>query len=99
MGLLNQMLDQMCDPDTVTCNIFLREIGVVEGKGREFLEGLVMRLCYRDRYRAAGDVVMVMLAKYIVPEAVIWYTVVRGVCQTKRVQKVVDNCWDEIWRP
>ncbi|XP_066380120.1 pentatricopeptide repeat-containing protein At4g20090-like [Miscanthus floridulus] len=99
MDLLNQMLDQMCDPDTVTCNIFLREIGVVEGKGREFLEGLVMRLCYRDRYRAAGDVVMVMLAKYIVPEAVIWYTVVRGVCQTKRVQKVVDNCWDEIWRP
>jgi pentatricopeptide repeat protein len=29
MDLLNQMLDQLCDPDTVTCNIFLREIGVV----------------------------------------------------------------------
>jgi len=41
----------------------------------------------------------VMLAKYIVPEAAIWYTIVRGVCQSKRVRKVVDNCWDEIWRP
>jgi hypothetical protein len=31
-----------------------------------------VRLCCRDRYRAAGDVVMAMLAKYIVPEAAIW---------------------------
>ncbi|RLN13389.1 hypothetical protein C2845_PM09G10140 [Panicum miliaceum] len=99
MDLLNQMLDQRCDPDAVTCNIFLQEIGVAEGKGRQFLEGLVMRLCNRERYRAAGDVLMVMLAKYIVPEAAIWYTIVRGICQSKRVRKVVDNCWDEIWRP
>ncbi|KAF8779253.1 hypothetical protein HU200_002933 [Digitaria exilis] len=99
MDLLNQMLDQRCDPDAVTCNIFLREIGVTEGKQREFLEGLVMRLCNRERYKAAGDVLMVMLAKYIVPEPAIWYLIVRGVCQTKRVRKVVDNCWDEIWRP
>uniref|UniRef100_A0A0Q3VA11 Pentacotripeptide-repeat region of PRORP domain-containing protein n=1 Tax=Setaria italica TaxID=4555 RepID=A0A0Q3VA11_SETIT len=99
MDMLNQMLDQRCDPDAVTCNIFLREVGVAEAKGREFLEGLVMRLCNRERYRAAGDVLMVMLAKYIVPEAAIWHTFVRGVCQTKRVRKVVDNCWDEIWKP
>ncbi|KAL6909753.1 hypothetical protein ACP4OV_001412 [Aristida adscensionis] len=99
MDLLNQMLDQRCDPDTVTCNIFLQEIGVTGGKGREFLEGLVMRLCNRERYRAAGDVIILMLAKYIVPEASIWYTIVRGVCHTKRVWKVVDKCWDEIWRP
>jgi len=99
MDLLNQMLDQRCDPDAVTCNIFLREIGDAEGKGRQFLEGLVMRLCNRERYKAAGDVLMVMLAKYIVPEVAIWYTIVRGVCQSKRVWKVVDNCWDEIWRP
>ncbi|CAL5052712.1 unnamed protein product [Urochloa decumbens] len=99
MDLLNQMLDQRCDPDAVTCNIFLRETGVAEGKGREFLEGLVVRLCNRERYWAAGDVLMVMLAKYIVPEAALWYTIVRGVCQTMRVRKVVDNCWDDIWRP
>ncbi|XP_062232961.1 pentatricopeptide repeat-containing protein At4g20090-like [Phragmites australis] len=99
MDLLNRMLDQRCDPDTVTCNIFLREIGIAEGKGREFLEGLVMRLCNRERYRAAGDVVMLMLAKYIVPEVSIWFTVVRGVCHSKRVRKVFDKCWDEIWRP
>ncbi|KAK3132327.1 hypothetical protein QOZ80_6AG0519550 [Eleusine coracana subsp. coracana] len=99
MDLLNQMLDQRCDPDTVTCNIFLREIGVTGGKGSEFLEGLVMRLCTRERYKAAGDVVMVMLAKYIAPEATIWFTVARGVCQPTRVREVIDKCWDEIWRP
>jgi pentatricopeptide repeat protein len=99
MYLLNQMLDQRCDPDTVTCNIFLRETGDTSNKGREFLEGLVMRLCNRERYKAAGDAVMVMLTKYIVPEATIWFTVVRGVCQPKRVRKVIDECWDEIWWP
>jgi pentatricopeptide repeat protein len=99
MDLLNQMLDQRCDPDAVTCNIFLRETGVTGGKGSEFLEGLVIRLCNRESYKAAGDVLMVMLAKYIVPEAAIWFTVVRGVCQLKRVRKVIDGCYDEIWRP
>ncbi|KAL6604864.1 hypothetical protein ACP70R_042808 [Stipagrostis hirtigluma subsp. patula] len=98
VNLLNRMLDQRCDPDTVTCNIFLREIGVAE-KGRQFLEGLVMRLCNRERYRAAGDIVIVMMAKYIVPEASIWYTVVRGVCHNRKVWKVIDKCWDDIWRP
>uniref|UniRef100_A0A0A8XWS8 Pentatricopeptide repeat-containing protein n=1 Tax=Arundo donax TaxID=35708 RepID=A0A0A8XWS8_ARUDO len=57
-----------------------------------------MRLCNRGRYRAAGDVVMLMVAKYIVPETSIWYTVVRGLCHTKRVRKVIDKCWDDIWR-
>uniref|UniRef100_A0A0E0LB69 Pentacotripeptide-repeat region of PRORP domain-containing protein n=1 Tax=Oryza punctata TaxID=4537 RepID=A0A0E0LB69_ORYPU len=84
MDLLNRMLDQGCDPDTVTCNIFLREFGAGERKGREFLEGLVVRLCNRRRNMAAGEVLMVMLAKYIVPEAPIWEMVVRDVCRRKR---------------
>ncbi|KAL5225814.1 hypothetical protein ABZP36_012453 [Zizania latifolia] len=33
MDLLNRMLDQQCDPDTVTCNVFSREFGAGEGKG------------------------------------------------------------------
>ncbi|KAI4975325.1 hypothetical protein ZWY2020_048932 [Hordeum vulgare] len=98
MDLLNQMLDHGCDPDTVTCNTFLREIEVGQGKGREFLEGLVLRLCNRKRNKAAAEVVMVMLAKYIVPEAAILEMVVRGVCRQKRVWRVIDKCWDEIWR-
>ncbi|KAL5199903.1 hypothetical protein ABZP36_021106 [Zizania latifolia] len=99
MDLLNRMLDQGCDPDTVTCNMFLREFGAGEGKGREFLEGLVVRLCKRGRNRAAGEVLMVMLAKYIVPEATIWEMVVRDVCRKKKVWRVIDKCWDEIWGP
>ncbi|XP_048544810.1 pentatricopeptide repeat-containing protein At4g20090-like [Triticum urartu] len=98
MDLLNQMLDHGCDPDTVTCNTFLREIEVGQGEGREFLEGLVLRLCNRKRNKAAAEVVMVMLAKYIVPEAAILEMVVRGVCRRKRVWRVIDKCWDEIWR-
>ncbi|KAM3209606.1 hypothetical protein ACQJBY_063977 [Aegilops geniculata] len=98
MDLLNQMLDHGCHPDTVTCNTFLREIEVGQGKGREFLEGLVLRLCNRKRNKAAAEVVMVMLAKYIVPEAAILEMVVRGVCRRKRVWRVIDKCWDEIWR-
>ncbi|XP_014753972.1 pentatricopeptide repeat-containing protein At4g20090, partial [Brachypodium distachyon] len=97
MDLLNQMLDQACDPDTVTCNTFLREIEVGQ-KGQEFLEGLVVRLCNRKRNKAAGEVLMVMLAKYIVPEAAVLEMVVRGVCRRKRVWRVIDKCWDEIWR-
>jgi hypothetical protein len=92
------MLDKGCDPDTVTCNTFLREIEVGQGKGREFLEGLVVRLCNRKRNKAAGEVVMVMLAKYIVPEAATLDMVLRGVCRRKRVSRVIDKCWDEIWK-
>ncbi|XP_006656112.2 pentatricopeptide repeat-containing protein At4g20090-like [Oryza brachyantha] len=97
MDLLNRMLDQGCDPDMVTCNIFLREFGAGEMKGREFLEGLVVRLCNRGRNMAAGEVLLVMLTKYIVPEAPLWEMVVRDVCRTKRVWRVIDKCWDEIW--
>ncbi|KAF0897777.1 hypothetical protein E2562_000488 [Oryza meyeriana var. granulata] len=84
MYLLNRMLDLGCDPDTVTCNMFLREFGAGERKGREFLEGLIVRLCNSGRNMAAGEVLMVMQAKYIVPEPPIWEMVVIDICRRKR---------------
>ncbi|XP_038977124.1 pentatricopeptide repeat-containing protein At4g20090-like [Phoenix dactylifera] len=90
MDLLGRMLDRGCDPDPVTCNIFLKWL-VVEGKGREFLDGLVVRLIKRGRVEGASEIVEVMLRKCLAPEASTWEKVLRGVCKRKKVWRIIDS--------
>ncbi|KAJ4831200.1 hypothetical protein Tsubulata_007576 [Turnera subulata] len=55
VDLLNNMLDRGCDPDLVTCNIFLKTLGEKlepPQDGREFLDELVIRLFKQQRFVA-----------------------------------------------
>ncbi|KAJ7004425.1 hypothetical protein NC653_009331 [Populus alba x Populus x berolinensis] len=58
IDLLNSMLDRGCDPDLVTCIIFLRTLREKldpTQDGREFLDGLVVRLLKRQRVLGSGS--------------------------------------------
>lgn len=46
---------------------------------------------------ASGEVLGVMLEKFIVPSRPIWDMVVKGVFNRRRVWRAIDNCWWAIW--
>ncbi|KAF5944666.1 hypothetical protein HYC85_018743 [Camellia sinensis] len=69
------MLDQGCDPDLVTCNIFLKALKEKLNPpqdGSLFLDELVLRLYKRQRIVAASKIVGVMLQKLFPLKASTW---------------------------
>ncbi|KAK6916963.1 Pentatricopeptide repeat [Dillenia turbinata] len=94
VDLLNGMLDQGCDPDLITCNIFLkalREKLDPTHDGREFLDELVLRLCKRRRFAGASKIIEVMLQKFLIPRPSTWEWVLRGICRPKRIRAAIDK--------
>ncbi|KMZ63749.1 putative Pentatricopeptide repeat-containing protein [Zostera marina] len=97
MGLLGRMVDggcdgDNCDPDEVTCNVFLSALGGGE-KGNEFFDGLLVRLCKRGRGSGVAGIVPVMLQKKYVPIASTWEKVARVLCSNEKVQRNIKKCW------
>ncbi|KAM3703319.1 hypothetical protein ACJW30_04G087500 [Castanea mollissima] len=100
IDLLNSMLDRGCDPDLVTCDIFLRTLREKvhpPQDGREFLDGLVVRLFKRQRVVGASRIVEVMLQKYLPPKASTWEKVVQELCKPKKIQIGIDECWSNLY--
>ncbi|KAJ4702714.1 Pentatricopeptide repeat-containing protein [Melia azedarach] len=100
IDLLNSMMDRGCDPDLVTCNIFLtalKEKLDTPQDGREFLNELAGRLFKRQRTIGALKIVEVMLQKFLSPETAIWERVVKEVCKPKRIQAAINKCWSNLY--
>lgn len=100
IDLLNSMLDRGCDPDLVTCDIFLRTLREKvhpPQDGREFLDGLVVRLFKRQRVAGASRIVEVMLQKYLPPKASTWAKVVQELCKPKKIQVGIEKCWSNLY--
>ncbi|KAL7131966.1 hypothetical protein ABFS83_12G040300 [Erythranthe nasuta] len=100
IDLLNSMLDQGCDPDSVTCNIFLaslKEKPDPPQDGGEFLDELVLRLHKRQRIDGASKIIEVMLRCFLHPKASTWDKVVREICKPKKIRAVIDRCWSELF--
>ncbi|KVI11334.1 Pentatricopeptide repeat-containing protein [Cynara cardunculus var. scolymus] len=88
IDLLNNMLDRGCDPDLVTCNIFLKTLKEhTNGSqdGSEFLEELVLRLHKRRQVAGASKIIEVMLQKYLTPKTSTWEIVIQELCKPKKV--------------
>lgn len=95
IDLLNSMLDEGCDPDSATCNIFLetlRERINPPQDGRLFLDELVVRLLKRERKLSALRIVEDMLLRCLPPEASTWSRVIQRTCKPKRIQETIDQC-------
>ncbi|KAL3599291.1 hypothetical protein D5086_007209 [Populus alba] len=100
IDLLNSMLDRGCDPDLVTCIIFLRTLREKldpPQDGREFLDGLVVRLLKRQRVLGASKIVEVMLQKLLPPKPSTWARVVEDLCKPKKVQAAIQKCWSILY--
>jgi pentatricopeptide repeat protein len=100
IDLLNSMLDRGCDPDLVTCTIFLRMLREKldpPQDGREFLDELVVRLLKRQRVLGASKIVEVMLQKLLPPKPSTWARVVENLCRPKKVQAVIQKCWSILY--
>jgi len=100
IDLLNSMLDRGCDPDLVTCIIFLRTLREKldpPQDGREFLDGLVVRLLKRQRVLGASKIVEVMLQKLLPPKPSTWTRVVEDLCNPKKVQAAIQKCWSILY--
>ncbi|KAL0687805.1 hypothetical protein Bca4012_087482 [Brassica carinata] len=96
VDLLNCMLDRGCDPDVITCNVFLKSLREKSGaceEGRRFLEELVVRLLKRQRVSGACKVVEVMLSKYMAPKGSTWGLIVPEICKPKKINAAIDKCW------
>uniref|UniRef100_A0A6N2JWZ2 Pentacotripeptide-repeat region of PRORP domain-containing protein n=1 Tax=Salix viminalis TaxID=40686 RepID=A0A6N2JWZ2_SALVM len=94
IDLLNSMLDRGCDPDLVTCIIFLRALREKldpPQDGGEFLDGLVVRLLKRQRVLGAAKIVEVMLQKILPPKPCTWARVVEDLCKPKKVQAAIQK--------
>lgn len=99
IDILNIMLDQGCDPDFITCDIFLktlRENMNPPQDGREFLDELVVRLVKRQRTIGASKIIEVMMHKFLLPKASTWAMVVQQVCKPKNVRKAISECWSRL---
>ncbi|KAJ6705274.1 PENTATRICOPEPTIDE REPEAT-CONTAINING PROTEIN [Salix purpurea] len=100
IDLLNSMLDRGCDPDLVTCIIFLRALREKldpPQDGGEFLDGLVVRLLKRQRVLGAAKIVEVMLQKILPPKPSTWARVVEDLCKPKKVQAAIKKCWNILY--
>ncbi|KAF2543597.1 hypothetical protein F2Q68_00029565 [Brassica cretica] len=96
VDLLNCMLDRGCDPDVITCNVFLKSLREKSGacdEGRRFLEELVVRLLKRQRVPGACKIVEVMLSKYLAPKGSTWGLIVPEICKPKKISAAIDKCW------
>ncbi|KAK4420981.1 Pentatricopeptide repeat-containing protein [Sesamum alatum] len=88
IDLLNSMLDLGCDPDSVTCKIFLKTLKekVDPPKdGREFLDELVLRLYKQQRIVGAAKIIEVMLQSFLHPKVSTWEKVVREILPFKNI--------------
>ncbi|KAM0051706.1 putative tetratricopeptide-like helical domain superfamily [Helianthus debilis subsp. tardiflorus] len=77
IDILNRMLDHGCDPDLVTCNVFLKTLKEQGQDGSEFLDELVIRLHKQKRVVGACNIIEVMLQRYLVPKESTWEIVVQ----------------------
>ncbi|XP_020591258.1 LOW QUALITY PROTEIN: pentatricopeptide repeat-containing protein At4g20090-like [Phalaenopsis equestris] len=90
--LLSSMLERDCDPDEVTCNIFLKGLRWgEEEKGRELMEGMIVRMVRRGRINGAAYIVLLMCKKYMFPRSEIWEKMVSSFCNMKKVRVVIDK--------
>ncbi|KAJ4837017.1 hypothetical protein Tsubulata_020372 [Turnera subulata] len=99
VDLLNNMLDRGCDPDLVTCNIFLKTLGEKldpPQDGREFLDELVIRLFKQQRVSAAYKIAEIMMQKFLPPKPSTWERFVQELCQPKKIQEAIDRCWNNL---
>ncbi|KAI9122566.1 hypothetical protein K1719_006406 [Acacia pycnantha] len=100
IGLLNIMLDRGCDPDLITCNIFLRTLREKVNPpqdGREFLDELIVRLVRRHRIKGASNIIELMLRKYLLPKGSTWAIVVQELCKPKNTRKAINKCWSKLY--
>ncbi|KAJ8758807.1 hypothetical protein K2173_000528 [Erythroxylum novogranatense] len=100
IDLLNTMLDRGCDPDLVTCNIFLttvREKLDPPQDGRDFLDELVVRLFKRQRVSGASEIMQVMLQKLLPPKASTWTGIIQQLCKTNRIHAAIERCWRNLY--
>ncbi|KAG0482782.1 hypothetical protein HPP92_010866 [Vanilla planifolia] len=94
--LLGYMLERGCEPDEVTCNIFLKGLEWDEVQGRELMEGMVVRMLQRGKTKGAAEIVLVMGKKFIVPRYAIWEKIVCGVCKMRKVKVEMEKFWKEM---
>ncbi|KAG8366571.1 hypothetical protein BUALT_Bualt17G0093800 [Buddleja alternifolia] len=98
--LLNSMLNRGCDPDSVTCKIFLTtlrdKLNPLQDGG-EFLDELVLRLHKRQRIDGAHKIIEVMLQSFLHPKASTWEKVVREICKPKKTLAAIGKCWSELF--
>lgn len=100
VDLLNHMLDRGCDPDVVTCDIFLRTMREKlepPQDGREFLNELAVRLLKRERIKGASTIVEVMLQKFLPPKASTWARLIQQLCKPKKVQRAIESCQSSLY--
>ncbi|KAI0495818.1 hypothetical protein KFK09_022121 [Dendrobium nobile] len=96
IDLLASMVERDCDPDEVTCNIFLKGLRWDEEKGRNLMEGMIVRMVKRGRINGAANIVLVMCKKYMSPKSTIWEKLVSMVCNMKEVRGEIDKTLGEI---
>ncbi|XP_020965463.1 pentatricopeptide repeat-containing protein At4g20090 isoform X2 [Arachis ipaensis] len=99
IDVLNIMLDQGCDPDYITCDIFLRALRERVNPpqdGAEFLDELVVRLIKRQKVVGASKTIEVMLQKFLLPKGSTWATVVKHLCKPKKVRETIRECWSKL---
>nr|GLL49136.1 pentatricopeptide repeat-containing protein At4g20090 [Ipomoea trifida] len=92
--------DQGCDPDSVTCNIFLTILSEKLSppqSGGEFLDELVLRLHKRQRILGASNIIEVMLRKALYPKLSTLEKIVRELCKPKKVQVAINKCWNDLF--
>jgi pentatricopeptide repeat protein len=99
IDILNTMLDHGCDPDFITCDIFLKTLRDnmdPPQDGREFLDELVVRLIKRQRIVGASNIIEVMLKKFLLPKPSTWALAVQQICKPMKVRKTISECWSRL---
>lgn len=100
IDLLNHMLNHGCDPDSSTCNIFLKTLKEKldpPQDGREFLDELVIRLCKRQRGLAASRILQLMLQQCLPPDASTWEGVLQECCKPKKIAAAIEKCQSNLF--
>lgn len=100
INLLNNMLDRGCDPDIVTCKIFLmtfkNNVNPLQD-GKEFLEELFLRLHKRQHVNGASNIIEAMLQKCLYPKISTWEKIIRELCRHRKVQLAINKCWSSLF--
>ncbi|KAF6162973.1 hypothetical protein GIB67_021122 [Kingdonia uniflora] len=100
IDFLHSMLDQGCDPDLYTCNIFLKSLREKLNPpqdGRDFLDGLVIQLSMRRRIVGASKIVEVMLQKHLSPKISTWERVIQDLCTHTKMKEDIAKCWSNLF--
>ncbi|KAJ7004426.1 hypothetical protein NC653_009331 [Populus alba x Populus x berolinensis] len=108
MQLFKEMTVKECEFNTIVYSVVIDGL-CRDGKpdealeldptqdGREFLDGLVVRLLKRQRVLGASKIVEVMLQKLLPPKPSTWARVVEDLCKPKKVQAAIQKCWSILY--